>query len=272
MEWQEVDIFGTRHRVAGHSDDKTFLNLKDAVGQHRTLAELSAAILSPDSQACDVGANLGLTSLIIAKHVPAGKVYAFEPGKRTCSCLSATIAASGYQNVSITGQAVGAVSDQVFLHAGENFSAGKHVVTNQHVSNGALPTDSVRMNTLDSFLASAGAEKIDLIKIDTEGFEIDVLVGAKSTLVQYRPVVFLEMNSWCLIAFRNMNPRSFLESLLHGFPFVFWVTPSGKLRRIGSGVSMHHFLHEHLVRHGCINDLVCCWQTDWLGKFAPGLE
>jgi hypothetical protein len=35
---------------------------------------------------------------------------------------------------------------------------------------------------------------------------------------------------------------------------------------------MHHFLHEHLVRHACINDLVCCWQTDWLGKFAPGLE
>jgi hypothetical protein len=169
-------------------------------------------------------------------------------------------------------QAVGAVSDQVFLHAGENFSAGKHIVTNQQVSKGASPTDPVQMITLDSFLASAGAGKIDLIKIDTEGFEIDVLVGAKSTLGQYRPVVFLEMNSWCLIAFRNMNPRSFLESLLHGFPFVFWVTPSGKLRRIGSGVSMHHFLHEHLVRHGCINDLVCCWQTDWLGKFAPGLE
>jgi len=44
------------------------------------------------------------------------------------------------------------------------------------------------------------------------------------------------MSSWCLIAFRNMNPRNFLETLLDNFPFVFWVTPSGKLRRIGKGV------------------------------------
>ena len=165
MEWQEIDIFGVKHRVAGHADDVAFVNLKDAVGQHRTLAALSAAILRPDSQACDVGANLGLTSLIIAKHVPAGTVYAFEPGKRTCACLSATIAASGFQNISITDQAVGATSDQVLLHAWENFSAGKHIVTTQHVNKGALPTDPVRMNTLDSFLVSAGQARLILSKL-----------------------------------------------------------------------------------------------------------
>lgn len=272
MDWQEFDVFGTRHRVAGYPDDISFVNLKEGLAQQATLAELCAAILSPTSEACDVGANLGLSSLVMAKHVPAGKVYAFEPAKRTCACLSATIAASGFRNVSITDQAVGALAEQVFLHAGETFSAGKHIVTNRHISNGAAPTDPVQMITLDSALEAAGAGKIDLIKIDTEGFEIDVLAGAKSTLRHSRPVIFLEMNSWCLIAFRNLNPRTFLEFLLDNFPFVFWVTPSGKLRRIGKAIRMHHFLHEHLVRHACINDLVCCWQTDWLGKFAPGLE
>lgn len=272
MEWQEVDVFGARHRVAGHPDDVAFRNLKEGVQQQTTLSALCAAILSPSSEACDIGANLGLSSLVIARHVPGGKVYAFEPGQRTSACLNATMAASGFQNVIITEQAVGAVTDQVFLHAGESFSAGKHIVTKRHISNGASPTDPVQMITLDSSLEAAGGGKIDLIKIDTEGFEIDVLAGAKSTLGRYRPVVFLEMNSWCLIAFRNLNPRSFLEFLLDSFPFVFWVTPSGKLNRIGKAARMHHFLHEHLVRHSCVNDLICCWQTDWLGKFAPGLE
>ena len=272
MEWQELDVFGVRHRIAGHSEDTSFLNLKEGLRQQTTLAELCAAILSPASEACDIGANLGLSSLIMAKHVPAGKIYAFEPGKRTYACLAATMAASGFHNVRIADEAVGAISVEAFLHAGETFSAGKHIVTNRHISGGASPTDPVQMVKLDSYLEAAGAGKIDLIKIDTEGFEIDVLAGAKSTLGQYRPIVFLEMNSWCLIAFRNINPRSFLEFLLNHFPFVFWVTPSGKLRRIGKSVHMHHFLHEHLVRHACINDLVCCWQTDWLDKFAPGLE
>lgn len=272
MEWQDVDVFGARHRVAGHPNDAAFLNLKEGVRQQTTLAALCAAILSPSSEACDIGANLGLSSLVIAKHVPAGKVYAFEPGKRASACLAATMAASGFHHVRVSELAVGAVSDQALLHAGETFSAGKHIVTKEHISEGASPADPVQMVTLDSFLATAEPGKIDLIKIDTEGFEIDVLVGAKSTLARHRPVIFLEMNSWCLIAFRNINPRSFLESLLRNFPFVFWITPSGKLRRIGKGVSMHHFLHDHLVRHACINDLICCWHTEWIGKFAPGLE
>ena len=145
------------------------------------------------------------------------------------------MAASVFQNVTITEQAVGAVTDQAFLHAGENFSAGKHIVTKRQISNGASPTDPLQMITLDSSLEAAGAGKIDLIKIDTEGFEMDVLVGAKSTLGRYRPVIFLAMNSWCLVVFRNINPRSFLESLLDNFPFVFWVTPSGKLRPYRQG-------------------------------------
>ena len=60
MDWQEVDVFGTRHRVAGHPDDVAFRNLKEGVQQQTTLAALCAAILSPSSEACDLGANLGL--------------------------------------------------------------------------------------------------------------------------------------------------------------------------------------------------------------------
>ena len=60
---------------------------------------------------------------------------------------------------------------------------------------GALPTVPVQMATLASLLESAGAARIDLIKIDTEGFEIDVFAGFKKTLGQYQPVILLEIYS-----------------------------------------------------------------------------
>lgn len=60
---------------------------------------------------------------------------------------------------------------------------------------GALPTILVQVATLDSLLESAGAARIDLIKIGTEGFEIDVFAGVKKTLGQYQPVSLLEIYS-----------------------------------------------------------------------------
>ncbi|MFN7307517.1 MAG: FkbM family methyltransferase [Acetobacteraceae bacterium] len=272
MEWLELDILGRRYRIAGQPDDKTFNNLPSVLRDQAPLNGVAAAALNPESQVCDIGANLGLSTLVLAGRVPKGKVYAFEPDPGTNTCLKATIMGAGLQNVKFFETALGAVRENVFLHSGDKFSAGSHIVTNRHISSGALPTSSVQMDTLDSVLEAAACEGLDLIKIDVEGFEIDILAGAKNTLRRFQPVVFLEMNSWCLIAFRNMNPRFFVEFLLDNFPFVFWVTPSGKLRRIGKAVRMHYFLHEHLVRHACNNDLVCCWRTEWLERFAPGIE
>jgi FkbM family methyltransferase len=51
------------------------------------------------------------------------------------------------------------------------------------------------MASLDSFLESAGAARINLIKIDMEGFEIDVFAGVKKTLGQYQPGILREIYS-----------------------------------------------------------------------------
>jgi FkbM family methyltransferase len=272
MEWQEVDLFGRYFRVAGHPDDEAFFKLKSVVSAHKGLAALAGAVLTPNSNVCDIGANLGVTSLMLAGQVPHGRVYAFEPSPKTAACLRATVAASGLNNIDTIEAAIGAGQERVSLHVADTFSAGTHIVTQRHLSCGAMASATVEMNTLDFFLQSKDAGKIDLIKIDTEGFEIDVIMGAKDTLGKFKPVVNLEMNSWCLMAFRNINPRHFIESLLNYFPMVFWFTPSGKLRLIKHTGELYHFLHEHLVRQSAVTELVCCWQRDWVERFAPGVE
>ena len=47
----------------------------------------------------------------------------------------------------------------------------------------------------DNYLAEAGVDRIDLIKLDIEGFERHALIGLENTLAQNRPIVVLELNS-----------------------------------------------------------------------------
>lgn len=52
----------------------------------------------------------------------------------------------------------------------------------------------VKIVSLDTFLAKKYLKSIDLIKIDVEGYEYEVLKGAKKTIFEYRPVLFIEID------------------------------------------------------------------------------
>jgi hypothetical protein len=68
--------------------------------------------------------------------------------------------------------------------------------------------------------------------------------------------VFLEFNSFTLIAYGDKNPRRFLEELLARFPYVYCFR-GARPARIGDGVALLAFLHQNLVEHGCVDDLFC---------------
>ncbi|MEN9500401.1 MAG: hypothetical protein RIS83_2221 [Pseudomonadota bacterium] len=269
-EWGDVVIEGKNFRVAGDKDDIYFKNLDGAVSSLRLLAPLAEAVVARDSTILDVGANIGIATLMLANKNPNGKLYAFEPIPQVVDHLRATITEAALHHVDIIQTAIGDRTDRVAFHLGSNFSAGSHIVTQSHISVDSTPTHLVPMNTIDEFARRFSVQKIDLIKIDTEGFEREVILGAKNCLERFKPVVFLEMNSWCLLAFRNMNPREFVEFLLAQFPKVFWVDHDKKLHPLKQGSGFHHFLHEHLVRHGCVTDLVCCSDDGWLSSFGAG--
>jgi FkbM family methyltransferase len=54
--------------------------------------------------------------------------------------------------------------------------------------------EKVKLNTIDDFIVERNITKLDLIKIDTEGFELHVLSGAANVLKKYRPILFIEVN------------------------------------------------------------------------------
>ena len=62
----------------------------------------------------------------------------------------------------------------------------------------------VPMTSIDAIVAELSLQRLDLIKIDVEGFELDVLKGALQTIRRFRPRIVAEFNSFALIANRNL--------------------------------------------------------------------
>ena len=112
--------------------------------------------------------------------------------------------------------------------------------------------------TIDAMFADAA---IDLIKIDVEGFEIDVLRGAEMTLARCKPLVFVEFNAWTLMAIRNINPREFLDYIGARFPFVYRYGQDGALMQLGTAEERISFLADNVIHHGCVDDLIIGWHA-----------
>jgi FkbM family methyltransferase len=152
----------------------------------RTKVSRFAASLSPGDIVFDLGANVGLYSLLAAVRVGcAGQVIAFEPLARNLRYLRAHLQLNSAHNVRVVGKAVSDRTGSGFFR--ESRSASMGCLSEE----GTLVVDTI---TLDDFLRSGGPAP-QCIKIDVEGAEAKVLAGGQETLTRYRPVIFLALHS-----------------------------------------------------------------------------
>jgi FkbM family methyltransferase len=147
------------------------------------IEEVLEEYVRPGSVALDVGAHIGTHALTMARLVgPAGRVYAFEPVKKTYRELRRNLELNGVTNVVALRYALGKGTAGVIemnpIHPGEEGGTS--------VGHGG---DRVELRSLDSF----GFEQVSLIKIDVEGFELPVLDGAEDTIRRNRPVLVVEI-------------------------------------------------------------------------------
>ena len=128
----------------------------------------------------EVGASIGLYALAFAGRVgAAGHVTAFEPDPDSISALEANIAVNGWQDrVTVIRAAVGQCSGQVRFASARGQES--RIEIRPEVCDGVI---AVPMVTLDDALAG---QRIDVIKIDVEGFEQQVLEGARKILTEER--------------------------------------------------------------------------------------
>lgn len=163
-----------------------FIDFKILCGtshEPETIAALKR-LVKPGMTAVDVGANIGWITLHLASLVGAnGKVIALEPSDWTYERLLHNIQLNAFSWVIAERAAVGSddISDvQMLLPRGYRLD-WKDTATKQNVS----------LIKLDTAMAKHG--RIDFIKSDTDGYELQVFKGAREILSKYRPILLIEV-------------------------------------------------------------------------------
>lgn len=145
----------------------------------RAERRLIARAIHPGMVAVDVGANLGVHTLALARAVgPAGRVHALEPDPSNFRLLVRTVATAGHAQVALYRVAAAAQAGEVDLH----LSAANRGDHRLHVD--AAPRARVRVPVvaLDELLARE--RRVDFVKIDVQGAEVAVLRGLRRTLAR----------------------------------------------------------------------------------------
>lgn len=146
----------------------------------------------------DIGANIGTHSISYAKKLAplAGTLICFEPGATAFECLQHN-AQKFESKTLLVNCAVCDIHGGTARHTVNQANVGGSVVSEQ--TNGEVISNEVRTISIDGFIQDS---RIDLpivfIKIDVEGYEYKVLLGAYETLKKHRPILLIEMNSFRL--------------------------------------------------------------------------
>lgn len=155
-------------------------------------------IIRPYWTVCDIGANIGYYALMEAK--VCRKVYAIEPGPDNYPNLTTNVALNGYRNVRTFNLAIG---DKV---GSVPFSLNPQAPNWHRVAvGGEKNVVEVPMTTLDEFMWREGVSELHLLRMDVEGYEANILEGAKWTLKTFHPDMFLEVHRDFLKAYGSSS-------------------------------------------------------------------
>jgi len=138
----------------------------------------------------DVGANFGYLSCVFACTISKeGMVYSFEPNPFVYQSLVKTVSLNpGFEKViQMNNVAVGQNSCQVMLQ----LMGGTSNVIASEKSNRCI---TIEMISVDDYVNRIKLTKVDLIKIDVDGIELEILLGAKSLLQRDKPMLIVETN------------------------------------------------------------------------------
>lgn len=156
------------------------------------ISKLLNRMLRPGHVAIDIGANIGMHSVIMANRVgPSGRVIAFEPDPHPYGRLLANLRLNGFDFVETHQAALSARSERRLMY-GHDEAIGNFANASFYAANVGkdTPTMEVEVLSLDDFLANDPPPRLDAIKLLAQGEEWNILQGGRATIQKYRPKVF----------------------------------------------------------------------------------
>ncbi|MBP7844750.1 MAG: FkbM family methyltransferase [Proteobacteria bacterium] len=143
----------------------------------------------------DVGANIGFTANLFSKHTSKPFfVYAFEPEKWNFKILEESIKKNNLSNVKAISLALGETDSRKTFWINPKNSADHRVLSATQSRNQNETVEIITKN-FDSYWEQQGFERISLIKMDIQGYELFALKGMEKSLQKYRPLILIELDN-----------------------------------------------------------------------------
>lgn len=226
------------------------------------MVRLFSNLISKTDHVIDVGANIGCTSILFGDL--AKSVCSFEPSPSTFRFLERNISASGLKNIAINNYALGPEIGESEITFAPSNRAGAFVSDQTKASAGHV-TERILIKPLDAVFSDLGAKTLDFMKIDTEGFEKSVISGARKTIEQFKPVVVLELNHWCLNAFQRICVPDFFDYLRSVFP-VLLAIQDDSYADLHDQSDSYTVMYHHIIHFKYLN-IVAAFDRDRLANF-----
>lgn len=173
-------------------------------------------LCKPADVVFDIGVNIGWTALNLSRICHEGQVYGFEPDTTNFHSCSKNIGLNPHvANLFLSKVALGDKDAMVKMVVSEPTNLGGNRVGDSSINTGDA---DVTMTTLDSFFSNHSLSRLDVVKIDTEGYELKVLQGGRFTLSKFHPVLFVEVSDGNLR--RNGDSARSLIEFLHEIGYV----------------------------------------------------
>jgi FkbM family methyltransferase len=203
------------------------------------------SMLTSNSVCFDIGAQIGYISIEMALIAKEGVVHAFEPEATNVNRLTNNIRLNHFTNINIIPRAVSNYSGTLKLYLSSDHNSGTHS-TVPTVTNVSEQFVEIPCITLDEYVTQNSITRLDVIKIDVEGGELEVIQGACETLKSLKPTIIMEMAD-SLQESRNFSSKKF-KILLSEFGYsAYTLSHSGRL--IPSAFDAAHAMENVVFVH-----------------------
>lgn len=209
----------------GRSNERHILHYLDT-GQHYEpdISSLMMRLVEEDDVVVDVGANAGFFTVLLATLVgPKGRVLSFEPEPNTAERLKNNIAVNAFENVTVIAQPASAAPGEVTLFLNSD-DVGGNALWNVGTFPGNVKSAgdpkpvAMQATTIDDEIARRQLPPPKLIKIDTEGAELEVLKGCRNLLAGRQvPFVIAEYHPFGLDKMGGSGRA--LQAFMDGFGY-----------------------------------------------------
>jgi len=129
----------------------------------------------------DVGANIGYFSLLAAKKIGSkGKIFAIEPMKQANNWLKKNLKLNDFKNVEVLEVAIGDKQGTMKMY--KKSESSEMIILDPTISKTDLiMCGEINIKTIDNIISQKKIKKVNLLKIDVEGFEYEALLGCKES-------------------------------------------------------------------------------------------